>query len=262
MLALLSPAKTLDYSTPLPTRRFTEPRFVAASSELIERLRAYATPDLASLMNISDKLAEENRRRYAQWSPSFTPETARQAIYAFKGDVYLGLEAARFSTRDLTYAQKHLRILSGLHGLLRPLDLIQPYRLEMGTALDTPTGRGLYGYWRETVTDALNADLAASGKPLLLNLASNEYFDVVDRSRLQADVITVKFLELKNGSYKFLSFYGKKARGLMAAWFVTRRATTRAALQRFDWHGYRYSAEASAADEWTFLRDVPSEHRD
>lgn len=262
MLALLSPAKTLDFINRVPTTRSSEPRFLNDSQVLIKKLRELSAADLAALMSISDALAEENERRYQNWSPEPTCPTARQALFAFKGDVYLGLDASRFGGRDLNFAQKHLRILSGLHGVLRPLDLIQPYRLEMGTGLSTAAGRGLYSFWREKVTAALNEDLVAAGKPIVLNLASNEYFSVVDRSRLQARVIDVKFLDLKNGSYKFMSFFGKKARGLMAAYFVQHRALSLASLRRFNWHGYRFSAEASEGDAWTFLRDAPNDYRE
>ncbi len=261
MLALLSPAKTLDFHTKVPTARSSAPRFLDESHTLIERLRTFSAAELSALMSISDTLAQENRNRYQDWSQELKRPAARQALFAFKGEVYLGLEASRFGGHDLNFAQKHLRILSGLHGLLRPLDLIRPYRLEMGSRLPTPVGVGLYTFWREKVTAALNEDLAAAGRPIVLNLASHEYFDVVDRNRLQARVIDVKFLDLKDGSYRFLSFFGKKARGLMAAWFVQQRASSLASLKRFDWHGYRFSAEASNADLWTFLRDVPTDYR-
>ena len=261
MLALLSPAKTLDFTTPVPTPRSSEPRFIAESSQLISRLRALPAAALSELMTISDTLAEENRQRYASWSTAFAPPVARQALFAFKGDVYLGLDATRLDTRDLTFAQKHLRILSGLHGVLRPLDLIQPYRLEMGTRLETPVGVGLYSFWRDRVTAALNADLEAAGKPIVLNLASQEYAAVVDRDALKARVIDVRFLDQRNGEYRFMSFFGKRARGLMAAYFIHHRAVSLRMLKRFDWHGYRFSAEASTSDDWTFLRDTPSDHR-
>jgi len=270
MLALLSPAKTLDFHNKVPTVKSSAPRFLDESHTLIEKLRELSAADLSELMSISDTLAEENRCRYENWSTQLKRPVARQALFAFKGEVYLGLEASRFDGHDLNFAQKHLRILSGLHGVLRPLDLIRPYRLEMGTtlpttvgqALPTTVGHGLYSFWREKVTAALNEDLTAAGKPIVLNLASHEYFDVVDRDRLQARVIDVKFLDLKNGSYKFLSFFGKKARGLMAAYFVQQRASSLASLKRFNWHGYRFSAEASDANAWTFLRDAPTDYRE
>lgn len=262
MLALLSPAKTLDFINRVPTVKSSEPRFLDDSNLLIEKLRELSVADLSDLMTISDTLAQENHQRYADWSPELHLPTARQALFAFKGEVYLGMEPVRFNGYDLNFAQTHLRILSGLHGVLRPLDLIRPYRLEMGTSLPTPAGQGLYAFWREKVTAALNEDLVAAGKPIVLNLASHEYANVIDRNRLQARIIDVKFLDLKNGEYKFMSFFGKKARGLMAAWFIQNRALSLASLKRFNWHGYRFSAEESGADAWTFLRDTPTDFRD
>lgn len=262
MLALLSPAKTLDFINVVPTVKSSEPRFLDDSHRLIGKLRELSVADLATLMSISPALAQENHQRYEAWSPELQRPSARQALYAFKGEVYLGMEPLRFNGHDLNFAQKHLRILSGLHGLLRPLDLIRPYRLEMGTSLPTPDGQGLYAFWREKVTSAVNEDLARTGKPIVLNLASQEYANVLDRDRLQARVIDVKFLDLKNGSYKFMSFFGKKARGLMAAYFVQNRALSLASLKRFNWHGYRFTVAESSADAWTFLRDEPTDYRD
>jgi len=262
MLALLSPAKTLDFIKKVPTIKSSEPRFLDDSRVLIEKLRQLSVTELSELMAISDTLAQENHQRYADWSPELQRPIARQALFAFKGEVYLGMEPVRFNGHDLNFAQTHLRILSGLHGVLRPLDLIRPYRLEMGTSLPTPAGQGLYAFWREKVTAALNEDLVPAGKPIVLNLASHEYANVVDRDRLQARMIDVKFLDLKNGEYKFMSFFGKKARGLMAAWFVQNRALSLASLRRFNWHGYRFSAEESSPDLWTFLRDTPTDFRD
>lgn len=262
MLALLSPAKTLDFINRVPTIKSSEPRFLDDSHLLIGQLRQLSVADLSALMSISDALAQENQQRYQDWSPELKRPSARQALFAFKGEVYLGMQPARFNGHDLNFAQTHLRILSGLHGVLRPLDLIRPYRLEMGTSLPTPVGQGLYSFWRDKVTAALNEDLADAGKPIVLNLASQEYAHVVDRDRLQARIIDVKFLDLKNGEYKFMSFFGKKARGLMAAYFVRNRSLSLASLKRFNWHGYRFSAAESHADNWTFLRDAPTDYRD
>ena len=255
MLAIISPAKTLDYTTPVPTRKHSEPRFLEESGELIEELREYAPPDIADLMGISSKLAELNADRYANWQPPFTRRNARQAILAFKGDVYLGADAYRYTERDFTWAQKHVRILSGLHGLLRPLDLIQPYRLEMGTRLKTRRGSDLYEFWGDKVTDALNEAISAQRQPLLVNLASNEYASVFDASRIDARIVTPSFLDLRNGRYRFLSFFAKKARGAMTSYIVTNRVSTLKALRAFDWEGYRFSRERSRGGDWVFLRD-------
>ncbi len=257
MLAIISPAKTLDYNSPVPTRKHTEPGFLDDSRELIETLRQFAPPDVADLMGISSKLAELNVDRYAAWQPPFTRRNARQAILAFKGDVYLGLDAYGYTERDFTWAQKHVRILSGLHGLLKPLDLIQPYRLEMGTQLETGRGSDLYEFWGSKVTDALNEAIAEQKQPLLINLASNEYFNVLDAGRIDARIVTPSFLDLKNGRYKFLSFFAKRARGLMTSYIVQSRVSTLKALRAFDGDGYRFSKERSRKDEWVFLRDRP-----
>lgn len=258
MLAIISPAKTLDFESPAPTRKHTQPMFLEESGELIDELRRFAPPDVADLMGISSKLAELNVDRYATWQPPFTRRNARQAVLAFKGDVYLGLNAYGYTERDFTWAQKHVRILSGLHGLLKPLDLIQPYRLEMGTRLRTNRGSDLYSFWEDKVTAALNEAIAAQKQPLLINLASNEYFNAVDAGRIDARIVTPTFKDLNNGRYKFLSFYAKKARGLMTSYIVKNRVSTLKALKAFDWQGYRFCKEQSRADEWVFLRDRPA----
>lgn len=261
MLAVISPAKTLDFETPATTRKFTIPEFATQSAQLIEHLRQLAPQDIANLMGISDKLADLNYQRYAQWQQPFARDNAKQALLAFKGDVYLGLKAQEYSERDLTWAQNHLRILSGLHGVLRPLDLMQPYRLEMGTRLVVKRGRqqtaNLYEYWGAAVTDALNETLASSTRPVLLNLASQEYFSVLQPKNLNARIITPSFLDLKNGKYKFLSFFAKKARGSMASFMIKNRITSVSKLKTFDIDGYRFCPDRSAKDDWVFLRDTP-----
>ena len=255
MLAIISPAKRLDFESPAATRKHTQPGFLEESGELIDELRQLAPPDIADLMGISSKLADLNAERYATWRTPFSRKNARQAILAFKGDVYMGLDAETYTERDFTWAQKHVRILSGLHGLLKPLDLIQPYRLEMGTKLTTRRGTDLYGFWDGKVTAALNEAIAAQKQPLLINLASNEYFNVLDAGRIDARIITPTFKDLKNGRYKFISFFAKKARGLMTSYIVKNRVSTLKALRAFDWQGYRFRAAQSSADEWVFLRD-------
>ncbi|NIP15141.1 MAG: peroxide stress protein YaaA [Pseudomonadales bacterium] len=258
MLAVLSPAKTLDFATPSPTRKHSLPVLLDDSKLLIDALRTQAPADLAQLMNMSTKLADQNYQRYTDWHTPFTSGNAKQAALAFKGDVYLGMDAATFSERDFTWAQKHLRILSGLHGILKPLDLIQPYRLEMGTRLKTGRGDDLYQFWGEKITDELNADLATQKRPMLINLASNEYFDAIDASRLNARIITPTFKDLKNGKYRFMSFFAKRARGMMASYLVKNRVNTLKALREFDWGGYYYSEDLSRGDDWVFLRDKPA----
>ncbi|MEM9531817.1 MAG: peroxide stress protein YaaA [Pseudomonadota bacterium] len=254
MLAILSPAKTLDYETPLTTDKYSEPEFVEDSSALIDRLRKMSPRKIAETMHISDNLAQLNAERYATWQPSFEDDAARPAILAFKGDVYRGLDATTLSARDHNYAQKHLRILSGLHGLLRPLDRIRPYRLEMGTKLKTDRGGNLYEFWGNKVTDALNEVIEQHNHRALINLASNEYVGVVDRGATNARIIDVKFLDYKNGQYKLISFYAKKARGSMARYMIDQRVKTLKQLQDFDYDGYRFSESRTQGDEWVFTR--------
>ncbi len=256
MLAIISPAKTLDYETPLPTAKFSLPEFVDESKELIKNLRTIEPPALSKLMKISDNLAELNHRRYAEWQPEFDEDSARPAVLAFKGDVYLGLDAGTLSERDFTWAQKHLRILSGLHGLLKPLDRIRPYRLEMGTSLCTRRGKSLYEFWGDKVTAALNEAIAEQNQPVLVNLASNEYFNVLQPENIDARIINVDFREWKDGKYKFLSFYAKRARGSIARYMIDHRVKTLKALKEFDYDGYAYNEAMSESDHWVFTRDA------
>ncbi len=254
MLAVLSPAKSLDYESPLTTSRFTEPALMHESAQLIAQLRQYTPADIASLMSLSDKLAGLNVARYAGWQPVSTPENARPALLAFNGDVYSGLAAQDFNDADLDVAQQHLRILSGLYGLLRPLDLLQPYRLEMGTRLANARGKDLYAFWGDIITDHLNQALAEQGDDVLLNLASDEYFKSVHVKKLSGRVITPVFQDEKNGKYKIISFYAKKARGLMARYLVKNRITQPEQLLNFDAEGYAFCAELSTENKLVFRR--------
>ncbi len=254
MLSVISPAKTLDFETPATTATHTQPDFLDRSRELIEILRDYSPQRLAELMGISDKLAALNAARFAEWHTPFTAENAKPAAQAFQGDVYVGLEAETFSDDDNAFAQAHLRILSGLYGLLRPLDLIQPYRLEMGTKLENQTGRDLYAFWKATLTGELDRAVAQSGSPVLVNLASNEYFKAIDPKELQARVITPVFKDEKNGKLKIISFYAKKARGLMAAWMIRERLDDPEGLKDFNVAGYAYNPAMSEGDTLVFTR--------
>ena len=259
MLMVISPAKTLDYTSPLATEKFTQPRFLEQSGQLIEVLREFSPSELAELMKLSDKLAGLNIARFTEWQPDFTPENARQAILAFKGDVYTGLDAATLSAEDFDYAQQHLRILSGLYGVLRPLDLMQPYRLEMGTRLGNPEGKNLYEFWGDRLTESLNQCLAENKTDTVLNLASNEYFKAVKPKQLAGTLINVDFKDLKNGQYKIISFYAKKARGMMARYVIQHKVDSVAALKNFSEQGYYYSSEQSKPDHLVFLRDQPED---
>lgn len=261
MLMVISPAKTLDYSTPPPAHRATQPRFLDDSATLMGVLRKQSPAQLGSLMKISDKIALLNAERNASWSTPFDKDNARAALFAFMGDVYTGLDAYHLDADSLKRAQQQLRILSGLYGLLRPMDLIQPYRLEMGTKLANPRGKDLYSYWRETLTGAINADLKAGKHDTLVNLASNEYFSALDKKQVNASIITPAFLDEKNGTFKMISFYAKKARGLMAAWVLRNNITDAQQLTGFDVAGYRYSARDSDASTLVFRRkqkDIPA----
>jgi uncharacterized protein len=258
VLIVVSPAKSLDYTSPLPTRKFTEPTMLDRSSELIDIMVTKTTAQIEALMSISPSLAALNRDRYIDWERPFTRKNSRPALLAFNGDVYDGMNARNsFDERDFTHAQKMLRILSGLYGVLRPLDLMMPYRLEMGTKLSTSKGRDLYAFWGDTITDALRADVEASpGASVLINLASAEYFGSVRPARLGVPVVTPAFLDTNTqGDQKIVSFFAKKARGAMTAWIIKERLTTARALRNFEELGYRFDASQSTASRPVFTRD-------
>ncbi|SFU80405.1 hypothetical protein SAMN04489707_102252 [Paenacidovorax caeni] len=255
MLFLLSPAKSLDYDSPLPAGLpHSQPQFIPDAARLIDVLRTRSPQDIASLMSISDALAALNVARYGAWSPRFTQENARQAVMAFNGDVYEGLQAATLSLPDLDWAQQHLAILSGLYGVLRPLDLMQPYRLEMGTRLATDAGVNLYQFWGTRIAEHLNRQLADDTDPVVVNLASQEYFKAVDRKALSARVVECVFEDGKGGAYKIISFYAKRARGLMARWAIQQRASTPRQLEGFDLEGYAFHPAASSPERLVFRR--------
>ena len=254
MLFLLSPAKALDYDTPLAELPHTQPLFVKQATELIGVLKTQSPQQVASLMDLSDKLAALNVARYQAWSPKFTPQNSRQAVLAFNGDVYEGLDARSLKPADLEWAQDHVAILSGLYGVLRPLDWMQPYRLEMGTALATAKGSNLYQFWGAQIAQHLNAQLEGEKAPVIVNLASQEYFKSVDRKALQARVIDCVFEDYKGGKYKIISFLAKRARGLMARYAITHRVKTPKALEGFDLEGYAFDPAASEPDRLVFRR--------
>ena len=260
MLTLLSPAKTLDFDTPPVTSTATQPRFADDSAALVDVLKGYSPAQLGNLMKLSPALAELNVQRYHDWRLPFSAANAKQAILAFKGDVYTGLNADTLSAAQLEFAQQHVRILSGLYGLLRPLDFIQPYRLEMGTALPNSQGKDLYAYWGERITLAVNQALHSSGSEVLVNLASNEYFSAVKPKQLTGRLITPVFKDEKNGQYKIISFYAKKARGLMTRWIIEQQLNSPDLLPEFNAAGYRFSEEDSRGDTLVFKRaekDIP-----
>lgn len=252
MLMLVSPAKTLDYETPLPFDEFTQPELLDQSQLLMDELVDLTPKDVATLMKLSDKLSMLNVNRFQHWATPFTPDNARPAMYAFKGDVYTGLDAYSLKKADVNFAQKHLRMLSGLYGLLKPLDLMQPYRLEMGTKFSNKRGANLYEFWGDRITQIINEEAAA--KDVVLNLASNEYFKAVKTKQLKGRVITPVFKDEKNGQYKIISFYAKKARGLMAAFVIKNRIKDVQDIRKFDVSGYKFSPEQSNEKEWVFMR--------
>ena len=254
MLAILSPAKTLDYETPLKTKLNSQPIYGRESNHLIKTLRTFEPFEVASLMKISDKLADLNHKRYVEWRNKPAESKTRPAALAFKGDVYQGLEAESFNDNDLKFAQRHLRILSGLYGLLRPLDVIQPYRLEMGTKLKTSKGQNLYDYWGTKLTNGLNEALKESKEGTLVNLASNEYFGAVQPKLLEGSLLNIGFKEKRNGQLKFVSFSAKKARGLMAKFIIKERLKNPDDLKNFDLEDYKFNKKLSRELDWTFSR--------
>tara|TARA_Y100000296_G_scaffold40691_1_gene46976 strand:- start:773 stop:1549 length:777 start_codon:yes stop_codon:yes gene_type:complete len=258
MLVVVSPAKNLDFESEIPVSQFTQPAMLEDTERLMEVCRTLSPADLSSLMKISDKLATLNANRFAEFSTPFTQENARQAMYAFNGDVYTGLDAYSLDSDTVEYAQIHLRILSGLYGLLRPLDLMQAYRLEMGTKLANPEGKDLYAFWDDRITYVLNKALEAQGDNVLINLASNEYFKAVKKKSLDGMIITPIFKDCKNGQYKIISFFAKKARGLMARYILENRVEDVEGLKNFDVDGYRFSEEQSSSTELVFLRNQES----
>ncbi|MDA8693902.1 peroxide stress protein YaaA [Pseudomonadales bacterium] len=255
MLVVISPAKTLDFETPAITNTATKPLMLKDSAELVDIMRGYAPDDIVNLMGVSQKIGELNSERFMNWHTPFTKKNAKQALLAFKGDVYTGLDAESFNEDDFTFAQSHLRILSGLYGVLRPLDLIQAYRLEMGTKLENGRGKNLYEFWGSQPSAALKKQLAGMKSKVLINLASNEYFNAVDKKLLDTEIITPVFKDYKNGKYKIISFYAKKARGLMSAYIIKHRIEDPAKLKKFNTAGYRFDKDSSDAKQWVFLRD-------
>ncbi|MDK2772261.1 MAG: peroxide stress protein YaaA [Flavobacterium sp.] len=252
MKIVISPAKSLDYTTELPTKRYTEAQFLNKSETIQKTLKKKKPKDLMELMSISEKLADLNWQRNQNWQLPFTPENARPAVYAFNGDVYVGLDAYTIPEEKLTILQDKLRILSGLYGLLKPLDLIQEYRLEMGTSLQVGTKKNLYEFWKKTITDALNKELQKD--ELFINLASNEYFSAVDVKSLKVPVITPEFKDYKDGKLKMISFFAKKARGLMVRYIIDNNVETLDELKNFNYEGYAFDANLSQGNKLVFTR--------
>ena len=256
MLAIISPAKTLDFESAVKNFPVSQPHFTDYSEQLIEVCRKLSPQDLSSLMSISDKLAGLNVARFAEWTKIHNEDNSRPALFAFKGDVYTGLDADSLSEDDVVFAQSHLRMLSGLYGLLKPLDLMQPYRLEMGTKLANPKGKDLYAFWGNVITQAVQQAIDEQGDNVLINLASDEYYKSVKENQLKAKIIKPVFLDNKSGKYKVISFYAKKARGLMCRYLIQNRLTEIEQLKEFDLGGYWFDSASSTETEFVFKRDI------
>lgn len=257
MLTVISPAKTLDFDTPPTMRKATQPEFLDQSAQLVDDARGMSPADIRSLMGVSEKIADLNHGRFMNWGTPFDLDNAKQSILAFKGDVYTGLEAETLDRQQLSFAQTHLRILSGLYGILRPLDLMQPYRLEMGLKFANRGGKNLYEFWGGDITTSLNKQLKKSGTPVLVNLASNEYFKAIQPGELDGDVVTPVFKDLKGDKYRIISFFAKKARGQMARFIIDNELNDPEGLKKFKVDGYRYNRAESTARELVFTRDKP-----
>lgn len=254
MLIFLSPAKSLDFKTPPHISTYTQPVFLEQSATLMRQLRRLSPADIAHLMSLSDPLAWLNFNRYADWSLPFTPENAKPAVLAFDGDVYDGLAARALSAADLDFAQRQVRILSGLYGILKPLDLMQPYRLEMGTKFANEGGKDLYTFWGERLLKAINDELAEMPRPVAVNLASEEYFKAAIGRKINGELIQPVFEDWKSGRYKIISFYAKRARGLMTRFATVNRLTASEGLKDFDCDGYAFAPDVSDEKSWVFRR--------
>lgn len=258
LMTVISPAKTLDFVTPAPTSASTQCRFESQSADLVDQLRTHTAGDLQALMSLSEKLAQLNVERFSQWRLPMPEGRSKQALFAFKGDVYTGLQAETLSKSQVKKAQQVVRILSGLYGVLRPLDRILPYRLEMGARLQTERGSNLYQWWGDELTQTLNQDLRDNGAKVLINLASHEYFKAIQPRHLSVPVVVPEFRDWKNGQYKMISFFAKKARGMMVRYILDNDLRKVEDLKSFDIAGYRYDAERSTENRWQFLRDEQS----
>jgi len=254
MITIISPAKILDYKSEVQTKQYSQPDFLNDSKVLMNELRKLNPKDIVSLMKVNDEISNLNFERNLSWKTPFTPDNAKQSLLAFKGHVYVGLDAKNLSEDDILFAQNHLRILSGLYGILRPLDLMQAYRLEMGTPLKNPKGRNLYEFWGTKITDVINKELSNHKRKVLVNLASNEYYKVVKSKLIKADIITPVFKEDKGNEYKVVTVYAKTARGLMSRFIIQNRIEDPEEIKAFDTDGYLFNRDLSTEKEWFFIR--------
>lgn len=254
MITVLSPSKTLNEDPELITKEYSIPEFLERSEVLVEKLREFSPSEMGKLMDINPKLSEVNVERYLQWKLPFDTTNSDRALLMFKGEVFNGLKAETLNEDDLLYAQDHLRILSGLYGILKPLDLMQPYRLEMGTSLEIDHWKNLYDYWDNRITEKINEEMGSQDEKVLLNLASDEYFKVLDPSKIDARILKCQFKEERDGKLKFITIYGKKARGLMTRFIIQNKIDRAEDLKAFDLDGYHYNEEHSSDDTWMFSR--------
>ena len=254
MIIVISPAKTVDFETPAETAKFTQPDFLTESNTLVREMRHYSHNDIKKLMSVSDKIADLNVARFKQFKTPFTTKNAKQAALAFKGDVYTGLNIDDFNSKDLDFAQKHLRILSGLYGLLRPLDLMQAYRLEMGLKLPVKKAKNLYEFWDNKITDKLNSEFKKQKENTLINLASNEYFKVIQKKNLEGTIITPAFKEARDDGFKMIGIYAKKARGMMSRYIIKNRIKNPQEIKTFNLDGYKFNKKLSSENNWVFTR--------
>ena len=255
MLTIISPAKTLDFESPAPTDDFSQPAHLTQSRKLNRRLRELSSSDISSLMKVSNNIADLNVERNRRWKTPFTPDNAKQALFAFRGDVYIGLDADSMTSENIQFAQNHLRVLSGLYGLLRPLDLMQAYRLEMGSRLKTDQGNNLYQFWDMRITKALNSELKQMESRVLINLASIEYYKSVKSKSIRGQIVTPVFKDYHQDRYQVIGFFAKKARGLMARYIIDEEITQVEALRQFNGEGYSYNSSLSSEEEWVFTRN-------
>lgn len=260
MYFIISPAKKLNESVEIPTKKYTQTKLLDQAQQLMPLLQQLAPHEIATLMSISDKLALQNAERYHNWQPPFTPENAKQAVYLFNGDVYEGLDALHLTESALDYLQQHMSILSGLYGVLKPLDLIQPYRLEMSIKLKNARGKDLYTFWGDIITNTIEQNIQLEEYKVLINLASQEYFKAINTKKISVPVIAPVFKDQKNGKYKIISFYAKRARGLFMRFAAENQLTDPEQLKEFDYDGYYYDKASSSESEWVFLRDENSHH--
>lgn len=260
MYFVISPAKKLNESVEIPTKKYTQAKLLDQAQLLMPLLQQLAPHEIATLMSISDKLALQNAERYHNWQPPFTPENAKQAVYLFNGDVYEGLDALHLTESALDYLQQHMSILSGLYGVLKPLDLIQPYRLEMSIKLKNARGKDLYTFWGDIITNTIEQNIQLEEYKVLINLASQEYFKAINTKKISVPVIAPVFKDQKNGKYKIISFYAKRARGLFMRFAAENQLTDQEQLKEFDYDGYYYDKASSSETEWVFLRDENSHH--